>query len=187
MLEDRTLDRPVASAAATRKTSAPRTTCVLIPTPRAHATGASTADPGSMLALLPIMGAIFVAFLVTGMAMPVLPLHVHEGLGLSTVVVGCVAASQFVAALMSRPLAGWHADTRGAKHAVVVGLVLASSAGVLYFVSLQVVSQPTTSVAILLVGRALLGIGESFVITGAQTWGLLLGGPKNTGKVLAWA
>jgi MFS family permease len=139
-----------------------------------------------MTALLPIMATIFVAFLVTGIAMPVLPLHVHDGLGLSTVVVGLVAGSQFVAALISRPLAGWHADTRGAKHAVIVGLVLASSAGALYFISLQV-SQPATSVTILLLGRALLGVGEGFVITGAQTWGLLLGGPKNTGKVLAWA
>ena len=35
-------------------------------------------------------------------------------------------------------------------------------------------------------GRALLGAGESFIITGAQSWGLALGGPRNTGKVLAW-
>ena len=140
-----------------------------------------------MSALFPIMGAIFVAFLVTGIAMPVLPLHVHEGLGLSTVVVGLVAACQFIAALVSRPLAGKHADTRGAKHAVILGLVLASSAGLLYFLSLQVTSLPVMSVAILLIGRALLGVGESFVITGAQAWGLLLGGPKNTGRVIAWA
>ena len=30
-------------------------------------------------ALLPVMAAVFVAFLVTGLAMPVLPLHVHGG------------------------------------------------------------------------------------------------------------
>ncbi|HUI98492.1 MAG TPA: arabinose transporter [Xanthobacteraceae bacterium] len=152
-----------------------------------HATGARNAGPASMTALLPIMATIFVAFLVTGIAMPVLPLHVHEGLGLSAVAVGLVAGSQFAAALISRPLAGRHADTRGAKHAVIIGLVLASSAGVLYFASLQFLSLPATSVAILLLGRALLGVGESFVITGAQTWGLLLGGPRHTGKVLAWA
>ena len=35
-------------------------------------------------------------------------------------------------------------------------------------------------------GRALLGAGESFIITGAQTWGLALVGARNTGKVLAW-
>jgi MFS family permease len=119
--------------------------------------------------------------------MPVLPLHVHAGLGLSTFVVGLVAGSQFAASLISRPLAGRHADRRGAKHAVIAGLVAAAAAGVLYLLSLQFVSRPATSVTILLLGRALLGVGESFVITGAQTWGLVLGGPKNTGKVIAWA
>jgi MFS family permease len=57
-------------------------------------------------ALLPIIAAVFVAYLVIGLAMPVLPLHVHEGLGLSTFVVGLVAGSQFAAALLSRPWAG---------------------------------------------------------------------------------
>ena len=31
--------------------------------------------------LMPIMGIVFVAFLVIGLALPVLPLHVHQGLG----------------------------------------------------------------------------------------------------------
>ena len=47
-----------------------------------------------------ITGAIFVGFLVIGM--PVLPLHVHEGLRLDTSVVGLVAGSQFAAAILSR-------------------------------------------------------------------------------------
>ena len=33
--------------------------------------------PSIVMTLLPIMAAVFVGFLVTGMAMPVLPLHVH--------------------------------------------------------------------------------------------------------------
>ena len=56
--------------------------------------------------LLPIMGAVFVAFLVIGMALPVLPLHVHQGLGLGTFLVGLVAGSQFAAAILSRAWAG---------------------------------------------------------------------------------
>lgn len=143
--------------------------------------------PLSMFTLLPIMVSVFVAFLVSGVAMPVIPLHVHEGLGLNTFVVGLVAGSQFFAALISRPLAGQHADGRGAKHAVIVGLIAASVAGLLYFLSLQVIGMPLVSVAVLMMGRAVLGVGESYVITGAQTWGLLLGGPKDTGKVIAWA
>src|SRR4051812_7978085 len=80
----------------------------------------------SVAALLPVMGAVFVSFLVIGLAMPVLPLHVHQRLGLGTSIVGLVAGSQFAAALASRVWAGRHADMRGAKHAVVTGVVLAA-------------------------------------------------------------
>src|SRR5579859_8087437 len=66
--------------------------------------------PG-LTALLPVMGAVFIAFLVIGMAMPVLPLHVHQGLGLGTFLVGLVAGSQFAAAILSRVWAGRRADT----------------------------------------------------------------------------
>src|SRR5436309_169715 len=140
----------------------------------------------SVAMLLPIMGLVFIAFLVIGLAMPVLPLHVHQGLGFGTFVVGLVAGSQFAASLVSRVWAGRQADTRGAKQAVIAGLLASAAAGLLYLVSLSFVSKPETSVAILLLGRAVLGAGESFIITGAQTWGLALAGERNTGKVLAW-
>src|SRR6266480_2484261 len=141
---------------------------------------------GSVTRLLPIMGVVFMAFLIIGLAMPVLPLHVHQGLGLSTFVVGMVAGSQFAASLLSRVWAGRHADIRGAKHAVVAGLVASAAAGLLYLLSLRFIHSPWFSVAILLLGRAVLGAGESFIITGAQTWGLALAGARNAGKVLAW-
>jgi MFS family permease len=129
---------------------------------------------------------VFVSFLVIGLAMPVLPLHVHQGLGFSPFVVGLVAGSQFAASLVSRVWAGRHADTRGARRAVIVGLVASTTAGLLYLLSLRFVRSPGVSVAILLLGRAVLGAGESFIITGAQAWGLALAGTQNTGKVLAW-
>jgi MFS family permease len=136
--------------------------------------------------MAPIMGAVFISFLIIGLAMPVLPLHVHQGLGLGTFIVGLVAGSQFAASLVSRVWAGRHADSRGAKHAVVTGLILAALAGLLYILSLRFLTAPAISVTILLLGRALLGAGESFIITGAQAWGLALSGAQNTGKVLAW-
>jgi MFS family permease len=144
------------------------------------------AQHNSTAALLPIMAAVFIAFIVIGLAMPVLPLHVHQGLGLSTFVVGLVAGSQFAAAILSRAWAGRHADARGAKIAVVTGLMIAAAAGLLYLLSLRFVGAPAIAVTILLLGRALLGVGESFIITGAQSWGLTLLGAQNTGKVLAW-
>jgi hypothetical protein len=50
--------------------------------------------------LLPIMGVVFVAYLIINLAMPVLPLHVHAGLGLGAFTVGIVAGSPFAAALL---------------------------------------------------------------------------------------
>ena len=137
-------------------------------------------------ALFPIMGAVFAAFLVIGMALPVLPLHVHQRLGFGTFMVGLVAGSQFAAAILSRVWAGRHADTRGPKHAVMAGLAIAAAAGLLYLISLSILSRPSVSVAILLLGRALLGVGESFIITGGQTWALAILTVRGTSKAIAW-
>lgn len=136
--------------------------------------------------LLPIMGAVFAVFLVTGIALPVLPLHVHERLGFGTFVVGLVAGAQFAAALLSRFWSGTQADRYGGKKAVITGLVLGVVAGLLYFLSLQFSAAPTASVIVLLVARAVFGGAESFVVTGALSWGLALGGPQHAGKVMAW-
>src|SRR3954469_24529099 len=114
--------------------------------------------------LLPIMAVVLTAFLVIGLALPVLPLHVHKGLGLGTFVVGLVAGSQFAASLLSRVWAGHFSDRRGAKSGVVVGLVAAAVSGLLYLLSLAFPDSPTLSVTILLLGRGLLGAAESFII-----------------------
>src|SRR5205814_2355034 len=144
------------------------------------------AAPRMAPTLLPIMGVVFVAFLVIGVAMPVLPLHVHNGLGFGTIVVGLVAGSQFAAALISRPWAGHYSGRSGAKRAVVVGLMAASASGLLYLFSLLFSGAPLTSIAMLLLGRALLGGAESFIITAAVSWGLALVDPRSMGKVIAW-
>jgi MFS family permease len=136
--------------------------------------------------LLPVMAVVFVAFLVVGIALPVLPLHVNHNLGFGAFVVGLVTGSQFGASLLSRIWAGHYADRHGGRRGVVVGLVAAVAAGLLYMLSLAFLAAPTASVTILLVGRAVLGATESFVITGAVSWGLGLAGPGAAGKVIAW-
>src|SRR5437879_1053279 len=140
----------------------------------------------SVPTLLPIMGTVFISFLIIGLAMPVLPLNVHQGLGLGTFVVGLVAGSQFAASLISRLWAGDQADSRGAKRVVIIGLVAAAVSGLLYLLSLRFAASPATSVTVLLLGRALLGGAESFIVAGALNWGLALAGVQNAGKVMAW-
>ena len=96
-----------------------------------------------------------------GMEMPVLPLHVHQGPGLGTFLVGVVTGSQFGAAIFSRVWAGRQADLRGPKIAVIAGLAISAASGGLYLLSLTAVGRPGLSVTVLLVGRALLGVAES--------------------------
>jgi MFS family permease len=134
--------------------------------------------------VFPLMAVVLVAFLVIGLAMPVLPLHVH-GLGLGTFVVGLVAGSQFASALLTRPWAGTFSDRRGPKRAVITGLLLGSGAGLLYLLSLGSADAGVAGI-ILVSGRLLLGAAESVIITGAVTWGMVLAGPSNTGRVIAW-
>ena len=144
------------------------------------------AVPSTLTALLPLMAVVLIAFLVIGVAMPVLPLHVSEGLGFGPFMVGLVAGCQFAASLVARIWSGRTADAHGAKRAVVAGLAAAAVAGLLYLLSLGSVGIPRLSVAILLAGRAVLGGAESFIITGATTWGLARVGARNAGKVIAW-
>jgi MFS family permease len=136
--------------------------------------------------LIPIMGAVFTAFLVTGLALPVLPLHVNQGLGFGAFVVGLVSGAQFTASLLSRFWSGHYADSQGSKKAVVAGLWIAVAAGFLYLLSMAFHSSPAAAVTILIAGRGVLGAAESCIVTGALSWGLVLAGHQNTGKVIAW-
>lgn len=146
----------------------------------------ASATPEAAVALLPLIAVVLMVFLITGLATPALPLHVHQRLGLGTFAVGLVAGSQFAGSLISRIWSGRYADRRGAKRAVVAGLCAAAFAGLLYILSLRFLDAPMTLVVILLLGRALLGGAESFIITGAVTWGLGLVDAQNAGKVIAW-
>jgi MFS family permease len=132
------------------------------------------------------MAVVLIAFLTIGLALPVLPLHVHQDLGFGAFVVGLVTGSQFAASLVSRMWAGRFSDKSGAKRGVFAGLLVAGASGLLYLLSLGFVGSPATSVTILLFGRAMLGAAESFIVTAAVSWGLVLLGSGNAGQVIAW-
>lgn len=151
------------------------------------AKAAETSLPAdSMKPAVPIMAVVFLSFLVIGMVLPVLPLHVHDDLGFGPSVVGLVAGAQFVAALISRLWAGRLADSRGSKYAVTLGLAGGIAGGAFYVLSLMFLDRPLWSVSIILVGRFLLGGAESLIITGGLTWGLALVSARNAGKVISW-
>jgi MFS family permease len=138
------------------------------------------------MTLLPIMAAVLAGFVVIGGALPVLPLYVNQNLGFGTFVVGLVAGAQFAASVVTRIWSGSYSDAQGGKRSVVLGLLAAAVAGLLYLLSLAFVRSPALSVAILLMGRAVPGGGESFIITGGVSWGLAMVDSGDAGKVIAW-
>ncbi|GLH73443.1 arabinose transporter [Geothrix limicola] len=136
--------------------------------------------------LMPIMAFVFMVYLNIGLAMPVLPLHIHQDLGFDTFVVGLVAGAPFAAALFSRLLAGRFTDQRGGRDAVVFGLSLAIASGGFYLLSMAFSKERMVCLGVLVLGRLLLGAAESFIITGALSWGMGLLGPSHSGRTIAW-
>jgi MFS family permease len=147
---------------------------------------AKQAARAPVLAIAPIALIVFTAFFVIGMALPVLPLHVHERLGMGAFVVGLVAGAQFTAALVSRLWAGRITDSRGPKRAVLLGLVAAITGGICYLLSVLFIDLPALSVGVLLVGRALVGGAESLIITGSMLWALRRVPPERSAQAIAW-
>ncbi|MGV3570541.1 MAG: arabinose transporter [Ramlibacter sp.] len=140
----------------------------------------------AFLPLLPLIAAVFIAYLAMGMALPVVPRHVHATLGQSTLAVGVVMGAQYASALFARMWAGEVVDGRGARLSVLCGLVGASCVGAVYLLSLAFLGQPRLSLAILFGGRLLTGVAESFIITAMLSWGIARVGPAHAGKVIGW-
>lgn len=139
----------------------------------------------SSTALIPLCAVVFLGFLSVGLPLPVLPLHVRGPLGFGPTVVGFVMGLQSLAALATRHYSGTLSDAQGPRTAVRRGLVVCAASGLLYLLSLLWAS-PTIALAAILLGRAVLGLGESLLITGALAWALGRAGPGNSGRVFSW-
>lgn len=136
--------------------------------------------------LVPMVLLVFLGFLAVGAPLSALSLYVHDQLGFSAVTVGLVLAAQSLATIFTRHRAGVISDQYGPKRAVLLGLPLAALSGIIYVGSALLPASHAGSLAILLLGRLVLGFGESLFITGALSWGIGRLGMANTGKVISW-
>ena len=95
-----------------------------------------------------------------GLPLAVLPVHVKGTLGFGSFVVGIVIGSQSWATLLTRHAAGKRSDQRGPSGATLLGLMLSVLASATYALS-HAIAAPSVSLMVLMLGRALLGAGES--------------------------
>ena len=144
--------------------------------------------PGGVIArILPTVSLTFVCYLTIGIPLAILPMHVHLQLGYGTVLAGLVISTQYVATVLSRPRVGRMVDVLGPKRIAVLGLFACAASGALTFAAAFFNSFAFACLVLLLVGRLLLGIGESMVGTGAIMWGIGRAGSQHIAKVISWS
>ncbi|WPN55510.1 MFS transporter [Pseudomonas sp. P9_31] len=128
----------------------------------------------------------FIAFLCIGLPIAVLPGYVHEQLGFSALVAGLTIGSQYLATLLSRPMAGRLSDSIGTKRVIVYGLSGIVLSGVLTLLSTLLHSLPLLSLIILIAGRLLLGIAQGLIVVGTVSWCMGQLGAEHTARSISW-
>ena len=129
---------------------------------------------------------VFLGYLTVGLPLPVIPLFVRRALGFSDLLVGVAVGIQFLATVCTRKYAGSIADAQGGHVALSRGLAACAAAGAVYMAAAWLPAPPSAKLAVLLLGRLLLGIGESLLLTGVLGWTLGIAGPGRAGRVMAW-
>ncbi|WP_339107069.1 arabinose transporter [Thioclava sp. GXIMD4216] len=160
------------------------------PGPPAH-NGASEAKPvvseaQGLRLLLALSVILFFAYICVAMALPVVSVHVVKGLGLSNGWGGLAAGMAFVSTIFSRAWAGGVSDRLGPKPAMARGLWFYLMGAVICILAGVLGAQPWLALAVLLLGRAIVGVGESYVSVSMVTWGIGLAGQHRAGRVMAF-
>ncbi|WP_017475622.1 MFS transporter [Pseudomonas sp. PAMC 26793] len=147
------------------------------------------AAPSSLSITLQIVSIVFytfIAFICIGLPIAVIPGYVHGELGFSAVIAGITIGSQYLATLLSRPMAGRMSDNVGTKRAIVLGLSGILLSGVLTFIATLVQSLPLLSLGILIVGRLLLGVAQGLIGVGTISWCMGAVGAEHTARSISW-
>ncbi|WP_251976082.1 MFS transporter [Salinicola avicenniae] len=135
--------------------------------------------------LIVLTVSLFLSYLCVALSLPVVSVYVNQHLGLGDTLGGLAVGITFLATILTRNLAGRLSDRYGGRHAMFRGLALYALASLVCLASSLVSATPLLAYAGLLVGRLLLGLGESLTIIGMVSWGMGLGGPARSGRVLS--
>jgi MFS family permease len=136
--------------------------------------------------ILSIVFYTFIAFFCIGLPIAVIPGYVHDVLGFNAVLAGVVIAAQYLATLLIRPVAGRLADNLGTKRTITYGLYAIAASGALTLLATLLHAWAEYSLAVLVVARLLLGVGQGMVGVGTSSWGIGQVGPEHTAKVISW-
>jgi MFS family permease len=145
----------------------------------------SMRDPARARLML-LVAILFVSYLCIAISLPVVPVFVTQGLGLGNSWAGLGVGIAFLSTIASRGQGGAFADRRGAKPAVVLGLLFYVAGALISVVAGLPALAAAPAYLVLLAGRLCLGVGESLAAVGIINWGIALVGPARSGMVLAF-
>jgi MFS family permease len=129
--------------------------------------------------------ALFLSYLCVAMSLPVTSLYVTTKLGLGNAFAGLAVGVAFVSTITTRGIAGRIADHRGGKYCTVRGLWVYALAGLVCAAANWSGFSAPAAYGVLIVGRLLLGVGESLALVGLIAWCFGIMGPQRSGRVLA--
>ena len=129
--------------------------------------------------------ALFLSYLTVAMALPAIPVHVVEGLGLDNTWGGLAVGIAFLSTILTRGHAGAWTDRVGGKLAMQYGLLIYAAAGLVCALAAWPDLEAGQSYTLLLVGRPVLGLGESLALVGMMGWAIGLTGQARSGRVIS--
>lgn len=132
-----------------------------------------------------LTAALFLSYLTVAMSLPAVPVHVVETLGLDNVYGGSAVGIAFLSTILTRGRAGAYADRVGGKLCMQHGLILYAAAGLICLLASWPAFPPVASFEVLVLGRLLLGLGESVAMVGMVSWAIGLMGQARSGRVIS--
>jgi MFS family permease len=129
--------------------------------------------------------ALFLSYLCVAMSLPVISVFVTTRLGFGNALAGLAVGIAFASTILTRGMAGRIADHRGSKYCMVRGLWVYTLAGLICAAASWRGLPAPVAYGVLIVGRLLLGVGESLVTVGLMAWCFGIMGPQRSGRVFA--
>lgn len=130
--------------------------------------------------------ALFLAYMAVALPLAAIPVAVLHWPGYGNGLAGLAVGIAFFSTILSRNHAGQMADTKGGRPCMRTGLMVYVAASLICALAALPGLGDGSRYAILIMGRLLLGVGESLTIVGMLGWGIGLVGQARAGRVLAW-
>ena len=129
--------------------------------------------------------AIFLFYLSVALPLPVVSVFAVKKLGFANWLGGLAVGISFLSTILSRKHAGYFADVVSGKKCTIIGLLLYMGAAAICAVASLRGLCAGAAYAVLIVGRLVLGFGESMALVGILSWHFSLIGHQHSGKILA--